>query len=144
MFFAVAMTIGRFVGDAVTNRIGDRAVLFWGGIVAVAGFAVLLLAPGIAIASAGFVLIGLGASNIVPALFRKAGSQTVMPSSLAIGAITTTGYAGILVGLAGIGTVAEATSLQAAFWMLAVLMCLVSATAHIITGKARPEVGMAD
>jgi hypothetical protein len=47
---------------------------------------------------AGFLLIGLGASNIVPVLFRNAGSQTAIPSALAVGAITTTGYAGILVG----------------------------------------------
>jgi len=139
MFFAIAMTIGRLAGDAVTNRVGDRAVLFWGGILAVVGFAVLLLSPGIAIALAGFILIGLGASNIVPVLFRKAGSQRVMPSALAIGAITTTGYAGILVGPAGIGLVAEAIGLKTAFWMLAALMCLVPATANIIAaGRKSP------
>ena len=133
------MTIGRLAGDAVTNRVGDRAVLFWGGILAVVGFAVLLLSPGIAIALAGFILIGLGASNIVPVLFRKAGSQRVMPSALAIGAITTTGYAGILVGPAGIGLVAEAIGLKTAFWMLAALMCLVPATANIIAaGRKSP------
>jgi predicted MFS family arabinose efflux permease len=135
MFFAIAMTIGRLAGDAVTHRIGDRAVLFLGGLMAVAGFAVLLLAPGIAIAMAGFVFIGLGASNIVPVLFRKAGSQTVMPAALAVGAITTTGYAGVLVGPAGVGLVAEAVGLKTAFWMLAALMCLVPATASIIAGE---------
>lgn len=134
MFFAIAMTIGRFAGDAVTQRIGDRAVLFGGGIVAVTGFVILLLAPGIVIAVAGFVLIGLGASNIVPVLFRKAGSQAVMPMALAIGAITTTGYAGILVGPAGIGFVAGAVGLETAFWMLAALMCIVPATASIVAG----------
>lgn len=137
MFFAIAMTVGRLAGDAVTERVGDRAVLFWGGIVAVVGFAVLLLAPSITMALAGFVLIGLGASNIVPILFRKAGSQTVMPAALAIGAITTTGYAGILVGPAGIGFVAEAVGLEGAFWMLAALMCLVPATANILASGRR-------
>lgn len=136
MFFAIAMTIGRFAGDAVTNRIGDRAVLFWGGVVSVGGFAVLLLAPGIAIACLGFVLIGLGASNIVPVLFRKAGSQKVMPSALAIGAITTTGYAGVLVGPTCIGLVAEAVGLDTAFCLLAALMCLVPASAHIVAASA--------
>jgi hypothetical protein len=42
---------------------------------------------------AGLVLIGLGAANIVPVLFRRAGSQTVMPPGLAVAAITTMGYA---------------------------------------------------
>ena len=141
MVFAIAMTAGRLAGDAVTNRVGDRAVLFWGGILAVFGFAVLLLAPGIVIALTGFFLIGLGASNIVPVLFRKAGSQTVMPAALAIGAITTTGYAGILVGPAGIGFVAEAAGLRTAFWMLAALMCLVPATARVVAAEGSRAVG---
>jgi len=57
---------------------------------------------------AGFLLIGLGASNIVPVLFRNAGSQKTMPSALAVGAITTSGYAGILVGPVAIGFVSKA------------------------------------
>jgi predicted MFS family arabinose efflux permease len=133
MLFAVAMTAGRLTGDAVTKRVGDRALLFWGGMVAVSGFVVLLMTPIAGLAMAGFPLIGLGASNIVPILFRKAGAQTAMPSALAIGALTTIGYAGILVGPAAIGFVAEAIGLERAFWMLAVLVCLVPITAQIVT-----------
>lgn len=70
----------------------------------------------------GFLLIGLGASNIVPVLFRAAGAQRVMPAGLAIAAITTVGYAGILVGPAAIGFVAQAAGLPAAFWLLAALV----------------------
>jgi hypothetical protein len=92
------------VGDRITARTGDRSTLFWGGTLAIAGFVLLLTAPLAAVAMAGFLLIGLGASNIVPVLFRNAGSQKTMPSALAIGAITTTGYAGILVGPAAIGS----------------------------------------
>ena len=42
--FAIAMTAGRFGGDFVTARVGDRATLFWGGIATMAGFALLLAA----------------------------------------------------------------------------------------------------
>ncbi len=86
-------------------------------------------------ALAGFLLIGFGASNIVPVFFRLAGAQQAMPAALAVGAITTTGYAGILVGPASIGFLAHSIGLPAAFWMLASLMALVSLTANIITGK---------
>lgn len=135
--FALAMTTGRMVGDAVTARIGDFRTLFWGGITAVAGFAVLLLVPVPVVAIGGFVLIGLGASNIVPVLFRLAGSQTTMPSGLAIAAITTTGYAGILVGPAGVGAVAHLIGLPAAFWGLAVLLALVPLLARAVTASGR-------
>lgn len=133
MLFAIAMTAGRLGGDAVTDKFGDRAILIGGGITALAGFAILLLSSFPWIALAGFVLIGLGAANIVPVFFRLAGSQRVMPPALAIAAVTTTGYAGILVGPAGVGIVADLLGLPAAFWMLAVLLCLVPVCARLVT-----------
>jgi predicted MFS family arabinose efflux permease len=132
MIFAVAMTVGRLTGDAVTARIGDRATLFGSGILAVGGFVVLLTAPIVALAMAGFLLIGLGASNIVPVLFRTAGSQTVMPPALAISAMTTAGYAGVLAGPAAMGFVSKAVGLHNAFWMLAAMLCLVPLTARLV------------
>ena len=134
MFFAVAMTVGRLVGDRITARIGDRSTLFWGGVLAIAGFIMLLTAPLAAVAMAGFLLFGLGASNIVPILFRNAGSQKTMPPALAVGAITTTGYAGILVGPAAIGFVSKAMGLHAAFWMVAALLCLAPLVARLVAG----------
>ena len=74
------------------------------------------------VAMAGFVLIGVGAANVVPVLFRGAGSQAVMPPVLAIAAITTMGYAGILLGPALIGFVADHVGLTLAFWMIPVLV----------------------
>ncbi|MBC8024997.1 MAG: MFS transporter, partial [Steroidobacteraceae bacterium] len=89
VLFSIAMTVMRFGGDALTARIGDLPTMVWGGLVAIGGFVVLLVAPVAAIAMLGFVLVGLGAANIVPVLFRRAGSQTVMPPGLAIAAVTT-------------------------------------------------------
>lgn len=139
MLFAIAMTVGRLTGDAVTARLGDRATLFWSGIVAVAGFVALLTAPVATLAMGGFLLIGFGASNIVPVLFRKAGAQTVMPSALAISAMTTAGYAGVLAGPAVIGFVSAAIGLHNAFWMLALLFCLVPLTARFVAGASTEE-----
>jgi hypothetical protein len=110
-------------------------------VVAVAGFAVLLTAPFAPLALGGFLLIGLGASNTVPVLFRKAGAQTVMPAALAISAVTTTGYAGILAGPAVIGFVAKGVGLHDAFWMLAGLLGLVPLTARLVAAKASASGG---
>jgi hypothetical protein len=66
------------------RRIGDRAIMIGGSLVAIAGFIMLLIAPVVSIAMAAFILIGLGAANVVPVLFRRAGSQKVMPPGLAI------------------------------------------------------------
>jgi hypothetical protein len=60
-----------------------------------------------------------------------------MPAALAVAAITTTGYAGILVGPAAIGFVAQGVGLPAAFWLLAALLCLVPFCARRVTAEAR-------
>ena len=120
--FSVAMAFGRLTGDLVVKRLGQRRVLLWGGLVVTAGFALLLVLPIVWVASCGFLLIGLGAANLVPILFSAAGRQNAMPPALAVAAMTTLGYAGILVGPAVIGFVASWTSLRAAFAMLAVIM----------------------
>jgi predicted MFS family arabinose efflux permease len=133
ILFATAMTLGRLGGDRLTARLGDRAALMGGGLVAVAGFVLLLAVPLAPVALGGFLLIGLGASNIVPVLFRRAGAQRAMPTALAIAAMTTTGYAGVLVGPAAIGFVAQATGLATAFWIMAGLLCLVPLLARVVT-----------
>jgi predicted MFS family arabinose efflux permease len=137
MLFSIAMTLARFTGDALTARIGDRSIMVWGSLVAIAGFIVLLLAPTMPVAVAGFILIGLGAANVVPVLFRLAGSQKVMPGGLAIAAITTMGYAGILLGPAAIGFVAGHVGLAMAFWMIPALLCLVPLCAGLLAPRRR-------
>ena len=120
--FSVAMAFGRLTGDGVVKLLGQRKVLLYGGLVVTAGFALLLLVPSAWVASGGFVLIGLGAANLVPILFSTAGRQDAMSPTLAIASMTTLGYAGILIGPAAIGFMAAATSLRAAFAVLALIM----------------------
>ena len=131
--FAIAMTVGRLSGDFVTARVGDRAMLFWGGLATMVGFALVLSAPIASLAMSGFLLIGLGASNIVPVLFRGAGAQRAMPAGLAVSAITTAGYAGVLVGTAAIGLVAKSVGLPVAFWLLTALVSAVVLSARTVT-----------
>jgi predicted MFS family arabinose efflux permease len=123
--FSVAMTVGRLTGDRIVATLGGQRVLVLGGLVTAGGLVVVLLAAGPVVALGGFLLVGLGASNIVPVLFTQAGRQTAMPSGLAIASMTAIGYAGILAGPAAMGFVAHAWSLPAAFAMLAALMLLV-------------------
>lgn len=133
ILFAIAMTTARLTGDALTARLGDRATLFWGGVVAIVGFVIVLASPIRLLALSGFLLIGLGAANIVPVLFRRGGSQTVMPPGLAVAAITMIGYAGVLLGPASIGFVANHVGLPGAFWMLVGLLCVVPLCAGLVT-----------
>lgn len=109
---------------------------------AVIGFVVLLTAPVMSLARRGFLLIGLDAANLVPVLFRKARSQTVMPPALASGAISKAAYVGILTGSAAIGFISKAVGLHNAFWMLALLLCFTPCLLDISL-RARAELVMA-
>ena len=135
--FSIAMTAGRLGGDIVVARVGDRAALAGGGLIAMSGFAVALMALVPALALAGFLLIGLGASNIVPVLFRRAGAQRAMPVGLAVAAISTAGYAGLLVGPAAVGFVAKLAGLPIAFAALGVLVAVVVVSARAVTAPAK-------
>ncbi|MEP2782827.1 MAG: MFS transporter [Pseudoruegeria sp.] len=132
ILFSVAMVIARLTGDRIVAALGELSVLIIGGLVTIAGIAVILLAPWSLVALSGFALIGLGAANLVPIVFSAAGRQTIMPAGLAVASVTTTGYAGILMGPALIGFAADMVSLPAAFWILALLMALVPLTARFV------------
>lgn len=132
MLFALAMAAGRLTGDRIVARLGGRTTLVAGGALTVAGL-VLMLTGGVAAALAGFTLVGLGCANVVPVLFSAAGRQTIMAPGLAIAAITTVGYSGILLGPALIGFVSEATSLPIAFWGIAGLVLAIPACARTAT-----------
>ncbi|MFL1515352.1 MFS transporter [Pseudomonas prosekii] len=124
--FALTMTAGRLTGDAIVRRLGATKVMVFGGLTAAVGLALATFAPSWQAALVGYALVGAGCSNIVPVLYTAVGKQTVMPESIAVPAITTLGYAGILAGPALIGFVAHGSSLSFAFGLMAVLLVAVA------------------
>ncbi len=130
--FALTMTVGRLTGDAIVRRVGAKRVIVWGGLTAAAGLALATLVPAWEAALIGYALVGAGCSNIVPVLYTAVGKQTLMPESIAIPAITTLGYAGILAGPALIGFIAHGSSLNLAFMLVALLLLGVAASARVL------------
>lgn len=130
--FAGTMTLGRFAGDGVVRRLGGRRVVIAGGLCAAAGLGVATLIPNWQAAILGYGLLGVGCSNIVPVLYTAVGRQDVMPEHIAVPAITTLGYAGILAGPALIGFVASATSLPLALLTVAALLVGVAISGRIL------------
>ncbi|WP_350570918.1 MFS transporter [Pseudomonas sp. H26/SER47-MNA-CIBAN-0231] len=124
--FALTMTVGRLLGDRIVRKLGAKRIILFGGLLAAAGLFLATFAPSWQAALLGYALVGAGCSNIVPVLYTAVGKQTVMPESIAVPAITTLGYAGILAGPAVIGFVAHASSLSFAFGLMAVLLVAVA------------------
>lgn len=132
--FSSTMTVARLLGDRLVQCVGRPRTVMLGGVCAFAGFLTATLVPIWEAALAGYMLVGLGCANIVPALYSLAGQQKDMPERLAIPAITTMGYAGILAGPAAIGFVAHSTSLVTAFVAVAAGMLIVASSMRWVDG----------
>jgi MFS family permease len=135
--FSVAMTLGRLIGDRVVAKLGRRPVVAIGGLLAAGGIALATLVSIRVVAFLGYALVGVGCSNIVPVLFTAVGRQKAMPQAVAVPAITTLGYAGILTGPAGIGFIAQHSSLSVAFLFVATLMVAVAVSSGFLRALDR-------
>jgi len=130
--FAGMMTVGRLTGDAIVQRTSGVLVVVIGSLFAAAGLAFAALLPTWEAGVLGFALVGAGCSNIVPVLYTAVGRQRVMPEHIAVPAISTIGYAGILIGPAFIGFIAHMTSLSIALLAVAVLLIGVAASGPVL------------
>jgi predicted MFS family arabinose efflux permease len=120
--FSVAMATMRLFGDRIVSKTGGKHVVIYGSIIAFAGFMLVVFAPWLFDVLIGFVLIGVGAANIVPVFFTAAGRIKNVPSSKAVSVIGSMGYAGQLAGPAILGFIAHRFSLPAALFVTGLLL----------------------
>lgn len=134
--FAAAMTTGRLGGGHLLHRFGRRRVMRSSAVLAVAGIAAVVLSPGIAVAAAGVVLWGLGASLGFPVALSAAGDDP-RGAATRVGAVATAGYVAFLVGPPVLGLLGEHLGLRHA--MVVVLGVVLVATCFTsAVGEPRP------
>jgi fucose permease len=134
--FSGAMAAGRFGGDWVRARVPQSTLLRASGVLAAIGMTLALAVPHPIAALAGFALVGLGFSNIVPVLFSAAGQQPGIAPAQGIAAVSSVGYFGMMAGPPLIGFVAEARSLTAGLVVVIFFAGVVAALAR--RALARP------
>ena len=128
--FSIAMTISRFSGNVIIQRIGRRWTITVGALIAASGFSMVMLLANPAGSVFGFALIGLGAANVVPLIFSLASeSGEALGSNISF--VSTFGYTGILTGPAVIGFVVHSKGFGAAFAGVACLLILVALSGSI-------------
>jgi len=130
--FSVAMALGRLTGDWIVARFGPVLTVRLGACTAAAGFLLASMLAWPPAALIGFVLVGLGAANIVPVMFGAAGRLPGTSPGMAIATVTTLGYAGLLSGPALIGFLAQISSLAVALAAVAGLLLLTAASARLV------------
>ena len=133
--FSAAMLIMRLMGDATVQKLGQKLVVLGGSLLAFLGFLLVIFAPSQLLLYAGFFAIGIGSANIVPVFFSLLGKQKDMPISMAVPAVSTLGYLGILMGPAVIGFLAHQTSLYMVFAFLAALVAVQAVVAAYVYKK---------
>ena len=112
-----------------------------GGALAAAGVLLAVAAPSPFAAIGGFCLVGLGLSNLVPAVFSASAAMASSPA-LGIAMAATVGYAGLLIGPPLIGSVASFAGLRVSFALLvAAALAIVpfAAASRRSSGAARPK-----
>lgn len=132
--FSIAMTLGRFLGDGISARIGSIKIVVLGATVALLGY-FLVLSEHTLLAIVGFALNGLGFSVIVPELFRIGGNVKGVESAQGVSFIAGSGYSGFLLGPVILGFVAESASLTHSFYVLLGCILMVLGTSLFLQKK---------
>ena len=128
--YMVTTLLGRSVGDLGVRRFGAAAVVRAGSVLAALGFAVVAVAPGAWVGMAGFTILGLGLSVIVPQTFAAAGRLFPGASDAAVARLNVFNYVGFLIGSPLVGALGDAWTYRGAMLvpMVLVLVTVVYAT----------------
>ena len=117
--YMTTMTLGRLMGDRLTNRYGIKRMLTYSGLFIGSGLLLAALLPFPLTAGFGYMLTGFGVSCVIPMVFSMAGRSAGMSSGSAIAAVSTVGYFGFLLVPPMVGSVAELAGLRWSFGLIA-------------------------
>ncbi|MGW4235606.1 MFS transporter [Streptomyces sp. NPDC004749] len=111
--FAASMTVGRFVGGRIIERVGRAKVLAGSAVFGAVGLALVAFVDNQVVAAAAVVFWGLGASLGFPVALSAAGDSG--PDSAArVSLVATVGYVAFLVGPPVLGFLGEEYGLRGA------------------------------
>ncbi|MFF8280290.1 MFS transporter [Streptomyces lateritius] len=143
--YMVTTLLGRAVGDFGVRRLGAAMVVRGGAVLAALGFATVALAPGVWVGMAGFTVLGLGLSVIVPQTFAAAGRQAFErhgpgASDAAVARLNVFNYVGFLIGSPLVGALGDAWSYRGAM-LVPMVLVLVTVAYATSFGSQRARYG---
>ncbi|GAB3165626.1 MFS transporter [Telluribacter humicola] len=122
--FALTMTLGRFLGDTIIPRYGEKRLLILGGIVGALGIGIAVIFPYPFTTLLGFLILGMGCSLGAPMLYAISMRQPNTPPAAGLATFATFSFIGFMAGPPLIGFVAEAYGLQYGFGLVAILLLM--------------------
>jgi fucose permease len=110
--FAACILIDRLVGDHLRTAFAEHRLIRCLALVSCIGLLLNVLSENVWICIFGFGLAGLGFSIMVPVIISVAGKRGDVDASVAVVAVSSFGYAGLLVGPPFMGFLVQAITLQ--------------------------------
>ncbi len=124
-FFSGTMAIGRFLGDGLTQKLGQATVLRGSGALIIIGIMVAIASSTPVPVVIGFMLVGAGLCCVFPLILSMAARIPGVSPGVSIAAMATAGYSGFLIGPPTIGLAAELFTLRWALTIIGVFGVLV-------------------
>jgi MFS family permease len=138
--------VGRLVGDPAVSRLGDRAVARFGSALACVAVASALSVPGIAGTVVAFGIAGFGIGTLIPSSVRAADALPGLRPGTGIALAATVNRVVTLLAPAGIGLVADASSLRVALLVMPLAAAVTFLLAGVLPrrGPVSPRLSSAD
>jgi MFS family permease len=140
--FHAAMAIGRLGTAWTVSLFGNRQTLLGAGLLAAVGMALALATLQPILVVAGFLVVGLALSAVVPVAFSVAGDLAPGRAGGAISVVTTLGYGGFLLGPVLVGGLAEILGLRVALGTIAAAGALIFVLSlRLVVGDQTSAIG---
>jgi MFS family permease len=120
-----AQTVGRFAGDFLVTRFGDRAVARVGASLGLVGMSVALIFPTAVTTIVAFGLVGAGIGTLIPGAIRTAEALPGLAPGTGLTWVTTTIRIGLFLSPPLVGFVADVASLRVALIIMPVLALVI-------------------
>lgn len=133
--FSMTMAIGRFYGDHITAIFDRKKIVQFGSLVGMFGLIIAATIPSTAAAIAGFTIVGIGFSCIVPILFSASTKIEGITAGAGIATIATAAFLGGLVGRPLVGLIADSFDMSTSLIFAALLTSVASIVASKISWR---------
>ncbi|MDB5245899.1 MAG: major facilitator family transporter [Segetibacter sp.] len=133
--FMSTMALSRFLADYFTFRFGFKKIIQVSGLFIMGGLLLAVFLPQFYTAIAGFFLVGIGVSSIVPLVYSAAGKSKILSPGIALASVSTISFFGFLIGPPLIGLLAGISSLRLSFAVIALMGLSVSILATMMKEK---------
>lgn len=139
VFLVGAQTVGRFTGDWLVDRMGDRAAARLGASVATLGMGLALAFPSVPLTLFGLACAGWGVATLVPAVFYTAHHLPGLPAGAGLSIVNWMLRLTYFVGPPVVGVLSDHLSFRTALLVMPLATLMVLLLSRFLTRRRTDE-----